>query len=270
MQQTLACPDLRDIPETMLWALHERATEAMRERTRLRDAACVRIYTSLAYDFHGKFGVPTGLAAARAVWIDHALRRWLARHPAGVVVSLGEGLETQAWRVDNGTMRWLSIDLPEAIRIRERFLQPTKRFRHLAMSAFDPAWMGEVDSRGGVMVVAQGLLMYFKPALVRELFVRIAAAFPGGQMIFDLVPSWVSEANRAGHQVTSAYTSPSMPWGLDRSDVESTLRSWYPELKWVRCSSNRAGSSRPEFMEKLLDSIPVRARRRPSIAHVAF
>jgi len=120
------------------------------------------------------------------------------------------------------------------------------------------------------MVVAQGLLMYFEPALVRELFVRIATTFPGGQMIFDLVPSWVSEANRTGHRVTSAYTSPSMPWGLDRSDVASTLRSWRPELKWVRCSSNRAGSARPELVEKLFDAIRARGRKLPSIAHVAF
>jgi O-methyltransferase involved in polyketide biosynthesis len=32
-------------------------------------------------------------------------------------VSLGEGLETQGRRVDNGRLRWLSVDLPDAIRL---------------------------------------------------------------------------------------------------------------------------------------------------------
>jgi O-methyltransferase involved in polyketide biosynthesis len=35
-------------------------------------------------------------------------------------------------------MRWLSVDLPGAIRLRERFLPPTNRFRHIAASALDP------------------------------------------------------------------------------------------------------------------------------------
>ena len=33
--------------------------------------------------------------------------------PAGTVVALGDGLETQFWRVDNGRVRWLSVDLEE-------------------------------------------------------------------------------------------------------------------------------------------------------------
>jgi O-methyltransferase involved in polyketide biosynthesis len=42
-------------------------------------------------------------------------RRFLAANPDGTVVALGEGLETQFWRVDNGRVRWLTVDLPETI-----------------------------------------------------------------------------------------------------------------------------------------------------------
>jgi hypothetical protein len=34
------------------------------------------------------------------------VRRFLVEHPEGTVVALGEGLETQFWRVDNGLVRW--------------------------------------------------------------------------------------------------------------------------------------------------------------------
>ncbi|MGH7040909.1 MAG: hypothetical protein ACREFY_02105, partial [Acetobacteraceae bacterium] len=139
-----------------------------------------------------------------------------------------------------------------------------------AMSAFDPAWMDHVDDRAGIIIVAQGLFMYFDPDLVRNLFVKIAARFPGGQMIFDLIPSCASKANRAGHRVTPAYTSPSMPWGLDRDKVASTLCSWYPGVKWVRCISNRPPGARPEILENVLDSMLPRRRHRPCIAYVAF
>ena len=44
-------------------------------------------------------------------------------HPAGTVVALGEGLETQFWRPDNGRVRWLSVDLPAADRSDRRTVE---------------------------------------------------------------------------------------------------------------------------------------------------
>jgi O-methyltransferase involved in polyketide biosynthesis len=90
---TQIAPDLCGVPNTMLWALHNRAMEARRDSV-LDDPASERIYQSLDYDFDRNFGIPSGLLAARGAAIDDVLRRWIARHPNGIVVSLGEGLET--------------------------------------------------------------------------------------------------------------------------------------------------------------------------------
>jgi O-methyltransferase involved in polyketide biosynthesis len=148
-------PDLAGVSETMLWSLHNRASEARRPDGVLVDPESVQIQSAINYDFARHFGDPHGLLAARAVEIDRVLRSWLQHYPEGLVVSLGEGLETQRRRVDNGRMRWLSVDLPEAIRLRERFLAPTDRFRHIAANALDPVWMDAVDPSSGVFIVAQ-------------------------------------------------------------------------------------------------------------------
>jgi O-methyltransferase involved in polyketide biosynthesis len=254
----------------MLWALHERACAAKRGDNQFRDPECVRIYDSIDYDFSGNFGMAGSLAAARAARIDQAIRHWLSRFPYGFIVSLGEGLETQAYRVDNGTMRWLSVDLPDAIAWRERFIQPTERFKHLAMSALDERWMDHVDDRRGVCVIAQGLLMYFRPEEVRRLFVEISKRFAGGQMIFDLVARTLSEATEQGHEVTESWTSPVMPWGLNRDEVVSTLRSWHPGLHRIRCTPYRAVNRRPAVVEDILDLVLPHRRRLPSIVEVTF
>jgi O-methyltransferase involved in polyketide biosynthesis len=109
---------------------------------------------ALDYDFVGHFGTPGDSLAARAAAIDRTIINWLGLHPDGLVISLGEGPETQARRVDNGRMHWLSVDLPEAIRLREAFLPPTERFRHLTMSVLNPDWMAMVDSVGPVFIMA--------------------------------------------------------------------------------------------------------------------
>jgi O-methyltransferase involved in polyketide biosynthesis len=146
-----------------------RASEAQRPDGALVDPESLRILSAIKYNFAAHFGVPLGSLAARAAQIERALRSWLDRYPDGIIVSLGEGLETQSRRVDNGRMRWLTVDLPDAIRLRERFLVPTPRFRHIAASALDPIWMDAVDPSSGVVTVAQGLLMYLAPERVHRL-----------------------------------------------------------------------------------------------------
>ena len=76
--------------------------EARRRDGVLVDPDSVQIHDAIDYDFAHHFGDPAGSLAARAAAIDRALRQWLERHPDEFVVSLGEGLEKQCRRVDNG------------------------------------------------------------------------------------------------------------------------------------------------------------------------
>lgn len=47
---------LADVPETMLWTLHNRATEAMRKDGIINDEKCIEIYQSIDYDYERSFG----------------------------------------------------------------------------------------------------------------------------------------------------------------------------------------------------------------------
>ncbi len=246
-------PALAGVPETMLWTLYARASEAQRARGLLRDPEAIRLLRSLDYDFERMFGEPSILYAVRAALMDGALQRWLRRHPDGLVVSLGEGLETQAWRVDNGRMRWLSVDLPEAIAIRARLLPTTTRFTSLAASALDPAWMEAVDAPAGLFIVAQGLFMYLEPAQVEDLVKRLARRFRGAELMFDIVPRRLSQSTLRGHAHTQRYMLPPMPWGLDHHEVAPTLRRWHPGLRALRFLPYRYPSRRPAVVETILE-----------------
>jgi O-methyltransferase involved in polyketide biosynthesis len=263
-------PDLAGVSETMLWSLHNRASEAMRPDRVLVDPESVHIQSAINYDFAGHFGVPLGSLAARAVEIDRALRSWLDRHPEGIIVSLGEGLETQSRRVDNGRMRWLTVDLPDAIRLRERFLAPTHRFRHIAASALDPVWMDAVEPSSDVFIVAQGLLMYLAPERVRQLFTSIADRFPGSELVFDTIPRWFSDLTLVGLNQTASYRLPSMPWGINRDEVEPTLRRWHPGVATVAFLSYRSPRGIPRLFAGMTDQIPVARHRMPSLVYVAI
>jgi hypothetical protein len=107
------------------------------------------------------------------------------------------------------------------VELRRRLLPDEPRVRTLAYSALDPAWLYEVDSAEGVLITAQGLLMYFSPDEARGLLARCAAAFPGESMVFDVVPHWLVERSRRGSvRMPSGYEPPPWSWGFDRTEGE--------------------------------------------------
>jgi O-methyltransferase involved in polyketide biosynthesis len=90
--------------------------------------------------------------------VDAALRGVLAGAPDAAVVALGEGFETQFWRVDDGRLCWLTLDLPEVVAVRRVVLPDGPRHRTLTGSAVDEEWTAQVDRERPVIITAQGLL----------------------------------------------------------------------------------------------------------------
>jgi O-methyltransferase involved in polyketide biosynthesis len=214
-------PGLEGVPETLLWTLWHRAVEARRPDAVLDDPWAVALVDEIDYPFAERFGSGEGglsqWQALRVRAFDGQVRRFLAEHPDGTVVALGEGLETQFWRVDNGRVRWLTVDVPEAIAVREQLLPRGERQDVVAGSALDEAWMDAVDPSRGLLITAQGLLMYLELDDVEGLLARLAGRFRGSAVVFDAVPRWLAGASQKGRLgKPDGYRPPPWLWGLDK------------------------------------------------------
>ncbi len=207
---------LSAVPETALWTLYHRAVEARRPGALLRDPYAVELVDRMDFPFEEVFGRGQAgqLQALRVLTFDREIARFLSAWPRGTVVALGEGLETQSWRVDNGEMNWVTVDLPEMIELRSELLPARTRRRVVAGSALDPAWMDGLDPSHGLLVTAQGLLMYFQPAEVDAFFATARARLRGATMVFDAIPPWISRLSLEGRFKTRSYAPPPWPWGM--------------------------------------------------------
>ena len=224
--------NLTGVPETMLWPLYNRASESARAAAIFRDDKASAIAAAIDYPYARSFGPPDMWHVLRPLRFDEQIRRYLELHPAAQVVGLGEGLETQFWRVDNGRVKWLAVDLPESIAVRRRFLPDEPRHRNLAGSALDFSWLDEVDPANGVVVTAQGLLMYFQPDSVRGLIGACAERFSGGIMLFDTINIAYAAATMTKSMKTPDYQLPPMPWGFD-ADRPEIIKSFHPDIAAV-------------------------------------
>ena len=219
---------LKDVPETMLWTLHNRATEAMRDDGIIKDPKAVEIYKAIDYDYEKSFGKADASHAVRSKDFDREIKKFLEKYPDGTIVNLGEGLETQRFRFNETKALWISVDLPEAIRIRERFIKPDKRHLHISCSATDRRWFDSVPKDKPVFITAQGLFMYFKEEEVRSLMQDIAKTFNHFYLMFDTLSEFLSKKTMSekGWMKTKHYRAPKMPWGINRDEMEKVFKQW--------------------------------------------
>lgn len=224
-QTTKETLSLSGVPETLLWPLWNRSCEQERQDRLIEDPISLELTNRIDYNYQGSFGKPNAGHAIRARAIDDAIRAWLKEHPEGTVIALGEGLESQFWRVDNGKMKWISVDLPESIEARKRFLPAEERMHLEARSALDLAWMDKAPEKEPVFISLAGLLMYFKPEEVMQLLHKMASRFPGSEVFFDIIPKWMSKKTLKGMMITKTYKAPPMPWGLNYNEVGQILAS---------------------------------------------
>lgn len=216
---------LTGVPETLLWTLYYRAQEAARPDAVLQDPLAVQLVQRIDYPFEQRLGQGGGRAqwqGLRARTFDDRVRAFLVAHPDGTVVALGEGLETQFWRVDNGQVHWIGVDLPEAAHVRRSLLPAHERRVQLDVSVLDAGWLDTVDASRGVLFTAQGLFMYLERGQVHRLIARLARRFPGAELVFDGVPRWTSAVTtRRAVSSGGSMTTPPMPWPMDGREAKA-------------------------------------------------
>lgn len=225
--------ELGGVAETLLWTLYQRSLEARRPDAVIADPLALQLVDRIEYPFAERFGAPAGLAqlqALRAKCFDREVRRFLAAHPGGKVIALGEGLETQFWRVDDGVVRWVTVELPEVVELRRRLLPDFERQSSRAESATDLGWLEEIEPGARTLITAQGLLMYLEPVQVHDLLRAAAERLDGGAIVFDAVPAGLAARSRAGKLGRpGGYQPPPWPWGLDPAE-EQRLRELSPAV----------------------------------------
>ncbi|MFD4365848.1 class I SAM-dependent methyltransferase [Rhodococcus sp. NPDC058521] len=209
---------LDGVSATTLWTLRNRAEEALREDAVLEDPWAIALYKSIDYDYE-KFGKASQSHPLRALAVDNAIRDYLTTHPRATIVNLGEGLQTGFWRIDNPDLAWVSVDLPPVIEARRKLLPREAQVTEYAMSATDRRWMDGVSEGDGVFITAEGLFMYLEPDEVWSLLTDMSERFPGGRIIFDSIPQWLSNKSISGLDTTDRYRMPPMPFSLTVSAI---------------------------------------------------
>lgn len=210
---------LEGVPGTSLWGLKARAEEDARPDGLFKDPLAVAWFERLKPWFGGGIAqwytpVLQQAIAIRTHILDQAVKDHLARRPAAAVVELGAGFSTRFGRLQP-KCPWYELDLPEVIELRAAMREPkAPNHWYLADSLFSPDWLDTVAKHDSadLLLLAEGLLMYFPLSRVEGLFQALNHRLPGAQIAFDVMGGWNVTAARTPGEDASA----PVYWGIDR------------------------------------------------------
>ena len=240
---------LTGVSRTALVTLAARAAESGRSDALFSDEKAVEIANRLSVSFRRSrrdWISQVGIAVRTRI-LDDAASRFLAAHPKALVVNLGAGLCTRFFRIDNGEVEWIDVDVPAVEPLWQRVIGSSNRHRFLAASVLEPAWLERLELAPDrpTLFIAEGLLMYFEERQVRTLLARLGRERPGAELLAETLGpllvrnSWLHPA--------IARTSVRFKWGVRSfADVErwevgaKFLEEWrcldhYPDRwRWLR------------------------------------
>jgi O-methyltransferase involved in polyketide biosynthesis len=269
--EKLAADSLIGVSETLLIPLHYRAQHSKAADTAFKDVMAECFHDGIDYDWAAFRGGAQRIGiAARTEILDTQVKTFIAANPAGLIVNLGCGLDTRFYRLDNGSLTWIDIDLPAVIALRAQLAEPSSaRHRLLARSVLEKDWIEEIAPHAGrpVLLVAEGLFPYFTEQQHKLVLRYLATHFPGQQMLFQTsAPSVVRQLVHASDLV-KLKTSAQLEWGLEEGAQVTALD---PRVQFVAEFSLLQGREQelpPDLRQKLS---PDQLRRAAKIVHVRF
>jgi O-methyltransferase involved in polyketide biosynthesis len=248
---------------TNLCTLYLRACESRLDRPILGDRTAADAVDRIDYDFKRMHRAVQPwanqfLVALRAKQLDVWAAEFLRHHPDAVVLHLGCGLDSRAFRVDVPSQAsWFDVDVPEVIALRRQLYTGRPGYTTIGSSVTEPGWLDQIPRDRPTLVVAEGLLMYLTEPEIRDLLQRLTDRSDTGELLADLLSPWGPRFSNSPW-LAKAATSGITKWGT-RDGHE--LPEWIPRLRLVDTCAFLDPAKIPlkpqRLVYRLLTAVPV-------------
>lgn len=259
---------LKGVSKTLLIPLRARYIESKTPRGIIHDPKSIEILDRIEYDFSGQNEVSKGSqkgVSIRTEILDEQTRVFLAKHKNAIVVNLGCGLDTRYHRLNNGSVIWFDLDLPETIELRKNFFTETDKFKFISKSVLDFSWIDFIPKSQPTLFIAEGLFMYFSEKEVQTILNTIAKNFPRAEILLEAMSPFLTKRT-AKHPDMKNQTAV-FKWGIKTG---KEMNKWNAGAKFINeYYYFDRHKSHQSFFVKILTKIPA-FRKMIKIIHLAF
>lgn len=217
------------VQETLLLPLWGRAIESKKTNPLFVDEKAVEIIDRIDYDFSTISENINELSqmgwVARSLKTDNIISEFIKEYPYGTIVNIGCGLDTTFNRVDNGSIMFYELDLPDVIELRGKFFGQQERRKTIAGSFLDDSWLQDIEVKDGLLCIAGGVFYYFDQQQMKSFFKIMADRFTRCDFVFDFLSAFgIKVANKKVLKASGMNNAPSVKnWGIKKA---KELEKW--------------------------------------------
>lgn len=228
--------NLKGVPETLLVPLWAKAVEGRQSNPIIKDYKALEMMKKIEYDFskleEDDKNWPSQISiVVRTELLDKATKTFIDNYPDAVIINIGCGLDTRFLRLDNGKIHWYDLDLPEPIRIRKQFFEETDRYRMIAKSVFDYSWIDKITVNGPILIISEGMLMYFTEKEVKELINKLVDTFPDAEMLLEITTPATVKQSKDQDLIKKQYQiDATLQWGVKNG---KEIQKFNPKIKFI-------------------------------------
>lgn len=258
---------LDGVQETLLIPLIARAQETQSSKPRIKDMDAVRMVSKIDYDFT-KFNKAMSQQGviARTMILDREAQTYIDQYPDAVCISIGCGLDTRYERLNHRNVKWYNIDFPEVITLRKQLLSEGERVSYISKSALDTSWSEEIiEESEHVLIILEGILMYFTEMEVIQLLGIIRHRFKTGTILAEIMHPMIAKQSK--HHDTVKKTKAIFQWGVSSGkEMEKLSEGLSFEKEWNLFDELKDQG----FLFRLFATIPFIRNKNNKIEKFAF
>ena len=197
-------------------------TKVSRQGIIIKDSMAEKIWDAEAFEVHGKSKSKwlTYNMAMRAKIFDEWVEKMLAQNPDMLVLHIGCGLDSRAFRITAPYTNWIDGDFPEVLEARKKYYSENDRYKMMAFDASKSEMVEKLPNAKTVIVVFEGISMYLRNEELNAFIRVLDKKYPQVHMLLDVYTVFGAKATKYKNPINDVGVT--TVWGLDDINVVLT------------------------------------------------
>lgn len=206
------------VNKTLFIPLYGKA-KVSRQGIILKDSMAEKIWNAEAFEVHGKSKSKwlTYNMAMRAKIFDDWVEKMLAQNPDALVLHIGSGLDSRAFRIAAPYTSWIDGDFQEVLETRKKYYFENDRYKMMAFDASESEMVEKLPGAKTVIVVFEGISMYLRNEELNAFVRALDKKYPQVHMLLDVYTVFGAKASKYKNPINDVGVT--TVWGLDDINV---------------------------------------------------
>ncbi|QSJ18447.1 class I SAM-dependent methyltransferase [Nostoc sp. UHCC 0702] len=220
-----------NVPEDLFKPVYFRAKETQRADGIIKDALAVTLVEMMSPncpnvdDWTIQFGI-----AIHTLLVDKVVKQFLRQHSDAVIITLGGGLATRPFLLDNGQAEWFCIDAPDVEVFWNQLIGESERNHFIPSAVTDLTWMNQIVSAGrAVLFIAEGVFLYLTESEVKQVILSLQQRFPNSEIVMEVIGKFILRSSQIFR--SKAIPGGRFQWAIDDC---STMLAWDSRITLIK------------------------------------